>query len=316
MLIILKKIPAGLMIFPMLLGMLIHTFCPNIVEIGSFTTATFSNTAAATIMGVQLLCIGSQLQIIKLQQVVKRGGILLLSKLLLGVFIIVSARMIGGKQEIADACILAVLCGATNINGSIYLSLVTAYGDEIDGAAVALLSLTNGPFVTMILLGAAGMVHFSAISLAATIMPIVVGIVLGNLSKTFREFLKPGVQLLLPFIGWTLGMGIDLNDIFRAGISGTFLSIFVIAAGSVFTYLCDCYVIKRPGYAGLATCATGANAIAVPAAIAMVDSTWLPYVGEATAQIAATVVMSAIVVPIIVGIFIKKERKNNVKECT
>ena len=43
----LKKIPAGMMVVPMLLGAFINTFIPEIVNIGSFTTAVFTNAASA-----------------------------------------------------------------------------------------------------------------------------------------------------------------------------------------------------------------------------------------------------------------------------
>ena len=59
---VLNKVPAGLMIIPMFVGIIIHSFCPGILEIGSFTTAVFSGEGAITIMGVQLLCLGSQLR--------------------------------------------------------------------------------------------------------------------------------------------------------------------------------------------------------------------------------------------------------------
>ena len=47
-----NKIPAGLMIVPLFMGILINTFCPRVLQIGSFTTATFSNAGAASFMGV------------------------------------------------------------------------------------------------------------------------------------------------------------------------------------------------------------------------------------------------------------------------
>ena len=39
----LKKIPAGMMVVPMLLGAFINTFFPQITGIGSFTTAIFTS---------------------------------------------------------------------------------------------------------------------------------------------------------------------------------------------------------------------------------------------------------------------------------
>ncbi|MDD3141804.1 MAG: 2-keto-3-deoxygluconate permease [Lachnospiraceae bacterium] len=305
---VLKKVPAGLMIIPMFIGIIIHTFCPGVLEIGSFTTATFSNTAAATFMGMQLLCLGSQMQLKGLRAAVKRGGVLLMSKVLLGVGFALIIGKIGGHAGIFQISLLAFICAITNINGSIYLSLVTTYGDEADGATVAILSLSNGPLLTLIVLGMSGFANFSFISLIAVIVPIGLGLLLGNINEELKLFLRPGVQLLLPFIGFTLGAGIDLKDVLLAGSKGIMLSVIVIVVGGSFTYLCDRWLAKRPGYAGLATCATGANAIGVPAAVALVDRSWEPYVASAATQIAAAVVIGAIVIPFVVGIFIKRKR--------
>ena len=99
---LLKKVPAGLVRIPMFIGIIIHTFCPGILEIGSFTTATFSNTAAATFMGMQLLCLGSQMQLRGLRAAAKRGGILLFSKVLLGIGFVFLIGNIGGPEGISQ----------------------------------------------------------------------------------------------------------------------------------------------------------------------------------------------------------------------
>lgn len=295
------------MVVPMFLGMLIYSFFPEVLEIGSFTTATFSHEAASTVMGVQLFCLGSQLQLKEMKTVARRGGVLLVSKLVLGILSVLLIKNIFGNQGIWGISLLAVCCSITNVNGSIYLSLVSVYGDEADGATVPVLALTNGPFLTLIVLGISGAAHFSPISLIATVVPVAVGMLLGNISGEIKNFLKPGIQLLLPFIGFTLGAGIDVKTVFRAGAAGLLLSVFVIVVGGIFTYFCDRVFAGRPGYAGLASCATGANAIGVPAAIALADPVWNMYVAEAAAQIAAAVVVSALVIPFLVEKTKKRE---------
>ena len=52
----LKKIPAGMMVVPMLLGAIINTFLPEVTNIGSFTTAVFTSAGAHTAIGIQLFC--------------------------------------------------------------------------------------------------------------------------------------------------------------------------------------------------------------------------------------------------------------------
>ena len=70
----LQKVPAGLMLVPLLMGAVIHTFFPNVLEIGGLTTAAFSNAGAATCMGLQLFCLGTILQLKDMPAVLKRGG--------------------------------------------------------------------------------------------------------------------------------------------------------------------------------------------------------------------------------------------------
>ncbi len=70
----LKKFPAGMMIVPLIIGACINTFCPDIVQIGGLTTATFSNAGAATAMGIQLFCLGTTLRVSEVGSVFKRGG--------------------------------------------------------------------------------------------------------------------------------------------------------------------------------------------------------------------------------------------------
>ena len=48
----LKKIPAGMMVVPMLLGAIINTFLPEVTNIGSFTTAVFTSAGANTAIGI------------------------------------------------------------------------------------------------------------------------------------------------------------------------------------------------------------------------------------------------------------------------
>ena len=68
----LKKIPAGMMVVPMLLGAFINTFFPQITGIGSFTTAVFTSAGANTAIGIQLFCLGTTLQFREMGGVVKR----------------------------------------------------------------------------------------------------------------------------------------------------------------------------------------------------------------------------------------------------
>lgn len=127
----LKKVPAGMMIVPLLIGAILNTFCSSILQVGSLTTATFSNAGAATAMGIQLVCLGTTLRFNELGSVLKRGGVLLISKFVAGAVIGIVVGKVFGTDGFLGLSALAIICAVTNSNGSVYLSLMQSYGDEV-----------------------------------------------------------------------------------------------------------------------------------------------------------------------------------------
>ena len=65
-------------------GAIINTFLPEVTNIGSFTTAVFTSAGANTAIGIQLFCLGTTLRVRDMGGVVKRGGVLLISKFVIG----------------------------------------------------------------------------------------------------------------------------------------------------------------------------------------------------------------------------------------
>ncbi len=295
----LKKVPAGMMIVPLLIGAFMNTFFPQFGEMGSYTTAVFSNAGAATAIGIQLFCLGTTLQLSDMPKVFKRGGILLISKFIIGAVIGIAVGKIFGMAGVFGLTTLSIISAVTNSNGSIYLSLMQTYGDESDCASMALLSLNDGPLFTLIALGASGLANVPIKALIATIIPIAVGMVLGNLDKSLTEFLSPAGAILIPFVGYCLGSGINLTNVVKGGPQGVILGLITVFIGGPFIVACDRLIGRRPGYAGWAVATTAGNAVAVPAAVALVDPAWEPYVATATTQVASAVVVTAILVPIL-----------------
>lgn len=302
----LKKVPAGMMIVPMFLSALINTFFPDMLQIGSFTTAVFTSAGTAAVLGVQLVCMGAQLRVKELAEVVRRGGVLLLSKYVIGAIIGIIVGKVFGMVGIFGLTTLAIISAITNSNGSMYLALNVEYGDEVDQTAMSLLAINDGLFLTLVTLGASGLAQIPITSLIAVIVPIIFGMIIGNIDKKMSEFLEPGIGLLLPFVGITLGAGIDVKGIVAGGAPGILLGIITVCISGPFVVLCDKIFNKRPGYAGWAVSSTAGNAIAVPAVVASIDANWAPYVTAATTQVAASTVMTAILIPIITAWWAKK----------
>lgn len=301
-----KKVPAGMMVVPLLLGCLMNTFFPDALQIGGLTTALFSNAGSSTSVGILLFCMGTTLQVKDMPAVLKRGGLLLISKFIIGAVLGILIGKIFGTAGFLGLTSLSVICAVTNSNGSVFFALMTEFGDEKDCACMPILALNDGPFLTLIALGASGMADIPFLSLVAALIPILAGMLLGNLDKKVADFFGPVSSAIIPFTGFTLGAGINLSSILKGGLSGILLSFITIFIGGGFIMLCDRFIGKRPGYAGWAVATTAGNAVAVPAAVALADPSLQSIASTATVQIAASTVISALLVPVIVGWWAKK----------
>ncbi len=302
----LKKIPAGMMVVPLLLGSIITTVFPNIWEIGGLTAALFSSAGTNTLLGAQLFCMGTALQVKDMPAVLKRGGVLLVAKFLIGAGIGIAVGKMFGDAGFFGLSTLAIVSAVTNSNGSVYLTLMGNYGDRADAGCFPLLALNDGPFFTLVALGASGLANIPIMSLVAAIIPVALGMVIGNLDHGMRDIFAPMGTAIIPLIGFALGTGINLMNIVKGGVSGILLGLITVFVGGAFIVLCDRFISRRPGYAGWAVATTAGNAVAVPAAVALVDPTLETVAATATVQVAASVVISCILVPIITNWWAKK----------
>ena len=302
----LKKVPAGMMVIPLLLGSLIVTIFPNAFEIGGLTAAVFSSAGTNTLLGAQLFCMGTALSVKDMPKVLKRGGVLLLAKFAIGAGIGILVGKVFGAAGFLGLTPLAIICAVTNSNGSVYLTLMGEYGDEADCGCFPLLALNDGPFFTLVALGASGLANIPFQSLIAAIIPIALGMLLGNLDKGLRDLFAPMGSAIIPLIGFALGTGINLTNVLKGGFPGILLGLITVFVGGGFILLCDKFITRRPGYAAWAVATTAGNAVAVPAAVALIDTAWEPYVATVTVQVAASVVVSCILAPIITSWWAKK----------
>jgi 2-keto-3-deoxygluconate permease len=300
-----QKVPGGLMVIPLFLGALVNLLFPQLLDIGGMTTATFKS-GAGSFIGASLMCVGSQITITKIGEPLKRGFVLLVAKFLAGFVSTLVVARIWGPNGIIGLTPLMLLAAVTNSNGGMYLGLMSQFGDENDLGAQSLLGINDGPFLTLIGMGLAGLASFDAIALLASVGPLIVGIILGNLDKDIKKFLEPGVLFTLPFLAFCLGTGLNLKNIFTGGVTGILLGLVVVALSALFIFPADRFILKRPGYAAFALCTTAGNAVAVPAIIAQIDPSLQGQVDAATAAVATAVIVTAIVTPVITSYAVKK----------
>ena len=309
----LDKIPGGMMVVPLLLAATINTFFPNALRIGGFTESLFVN-GASTLIALFLFIAGSQISVKNVGVSLGKGASLLALKWVVGAAVGLIAYLLADSNGLfIGMAPLAIIAAMTNSNGGMYMAIVGQYGKEDDKAAYSLLALNDGPFLTMIALsifGTMGFVDgmFSAKSFIAVLLPIVIGMVLGNLDTDLKAFLTKGSDMLIPFFAFALGMGINFSAIIDGGLAGILLGVITVVFTGGTGYLLFKWIGWNP-LVGAAEGTTAGNAVATPAAIVAANASFAEFADIATVQIAASVVTTAILLPIAIGFLAKRLEK-------
>jgi 2-keto-3-deoxygluconate permease len=235
--------------------------------------------------------------------ILKKGGVLLGTKVGIAALAGVIAAQFLGEGMIsggvfAGLSVLAIVAAMNDTNGGLYMALMGQFGKKEDVGAYSIMSLESGPFLTMVTLGVAGLSTFPWQTLVGAILPLVVGMILGNLDKELREFLGRAVPVLVPFFAFALGAGLNLQNVWKAGLLGIVLGVAVVAVTGIALWIAD-RLSGGNGIAGLAAASTAGNAAGVPAAVAAANSAYAPVAPAATALVASCVIVTAILVPIV-----------------
>lgn len=306
-----QKVPGGLMVIPLLLGATINTFVPQVLEIGGFTTALFKDSATALI-ALFVLCNGAQIDVRQAGKPLYKGVVLTTVKFLIGAIVGWIVGRTYGNAGILGLTPLALIGAMTNSNGGLYAALAGQYGDSTDVGAISILSLNDGPFFTMVAFGVTGLANIPFMAFVAVLIPIVIGFILGNLDQELREFLKKGTVILIPFFAFPLGAGLDFRTIIQAGLPGLILGVLVTILTGLGGYF-STRLFGEKKAVGAAIGTTAGNAVGTPAALALADPSLQEYVASSTAQIAAAIIVTAILCPLLVSYLSKLEDKNLAK---
>jgi 2-keto-3-deoxygluconate permease len=305
-----KKLPGGVLLAPAIIGILLNTFFPDALKIGGFTTALFKASTTG-FLALFMLCAGSQIDVKKAKVALAKGAVLTITKILIGACIGLLIGKVFGNSGIFGLSLLAIIPAMTNSNSSLFAVLSSENGDDTDVGAVSVVALNNGPLFTMLILGASGFASIPVISFVAVLIPVIVGFILGNLDPDWRELLSHG-HMLIPFLGFSIGASLNLQTILNAGVPGLILGIITL----VFTGLGGYFVYgifhgKRAVGAAIGT--TAGIASATPMALAAIDPTFAPFASSATVQVSASVIITALLCPLLVNYLGKREKNRHPK---
>jgi 2-keto-3-deoxygluconate permease len=281
-----NRVPGGLVVCPLFLGMVINTFFPHLLKIGGYTEG-LSGIGHPTFLGMYLFAVGTKMTIRASPKMFKRGfGILMTKVGLATIFALVVAKLFHGS--ILGLSTLAIVVAMSDTNGGMFLALTSAMGDNDDAGTYVPQSIETGPFLTMVIFVGAGLANIPWLDMVSVIAPIFVGALLGNLDNDMRNFFGSHEPIIVPFMAFTLGQNINLRSVLTAGLPGILLGIMVFTVtgfccivadkllggggnrgGSCLEHggkFCNCPASHRPGGPQLCgDCASGDGSSCCPA---------------------------------------------------
>ena len=293
---IVKKIPAGSFIVPLLLSAIVNTILISFHANNGVKSIT--PIASLIIFSIVMLSAGMQIRFKSAPVLLGRSAVLLFTKFFAGFLIGLIVAKSFGTVGFLGVSSLACICAITNSNGGIYLNLVNEYGNADDAMTYSLLAFNDGPYLTMIAMSAAGLAVIPFKSILISFSPMLLGLIIGNIFPRVGKYARIVLGVSLIFYAVVLGFGINLFNVVAAGIGGIILGVIAVIGSGIFLVFADRYINHRPGYGGAAVASVAGNAVATPGLIAAVDSSWLPYVESATAAVSAAVVVCAILTPL------------------
>lgn len=346
----LRRIPGGLMIVPLLVGAVLSTIdrahltpvqhvlrslgaAPvasksgdgevyEFLQIGGFATA-LTGAGATTLIAMFLVCVTSQMNFRIGKRAVKKGLIITTAKFLVAIACGFALAIASDPYEgWLGLSLMTVIAAMSNGNGGLYLALTGMYGDRSDVGAISVISLNDGPFLTLLALGILGE-RFPFAAFLAVLLPMAVGFGLGQSSEVIQRFLAPGEKLCIPFFAFALGTTMNLG-VFLDGdvlVGGAVLGFSTVALTGTAATIALRLAGERSSIAGFAEASTAGNAIQTPLAVALAAGLaneaseaairYAQIMPRAMAQISVSVILTALLCPFVVAYIAKSQAARN-----
>lgn len=302
-----QKIPAGTLLIPIAIGAVLNTFVPQIFQIGDPVQSMFTGDGMSAFVGLQLFFTGTQLRLQDLKSTAKRGVPLVVFKYLLTYGLSFLVLQIFGLEGFLGISFLAFTAAFTSSNASLYLGTIQPYCDQADEAIFGIFVLFSSPVIPMLFLSSlGGQQNIDFMPTISLIVPFVFGFILGNLDSEFRKMFAQGNNVILPFIGFQFGSYINLFDAVQEIPTGLLLTICIYLLSMGPQFLFDRKVLKRPGYASIASISIAGVGLAIPILAGEASAMYQPFAEKAVAQLALVMLLTTFITPFITKFAMKK----------
>ncbi len=298
----LSKIPSANILIPLLLGCLLNTLFPSLfLTLGSFTAGVTINGTSA-LVGAFFVIVGTTISFKSAPAAAARGAIIIVTKNVVTIAVALLVLYVFG-DNLFGLSSMVILSACMVANAAMYAGLTDELGTEVERGAIAVTTLVVGPPVTMIVLGAAGQAPLGW-TLVGAVLPIIVGIVIGNVSPGLKKQFSVALPAIITLVFFAMGSTMTFGQLVQGGLPGILLGVICSVVFAIPTVLVD----RATGGTGTAisSCA-GAN-VATPAAMASVNEAAYggAVLATATAQVAACAIVTAILTPLVTAWVYKK----------
>ena len=116
------RIPGDIMLYPLLVGLLLNSFCPQVLAVGSFTTAVVKG--SSTIVGLLLIFMGASINLRAIPEALKTGVVVLVPKLALSIAFGLGVAAFWGNNFFGLSA-LSIIGGIAFCNVALYSGIMT-----------------------------------------------------------------------------------------------------------------------------------------------------------------------------------------------
>lgn len=323
---ILNKVPGGRIIIPLIIGSIVVSICDAFgvkdpwAMVGSPAMYLFSSKGITIVLGFMLFFTGTQIDVRKMKPMLTRGFPLLLLRL--GIAYALSFLFFYFTKDLGNVWIgisfVTFTSCLTSTNAGMFMGLVNPYGDDADYSYFGILLLTALPAFPMLLIQGSQGGEVDYMSMISILLPILFGMLLGNLDPNIRKVFEHGNDVVIPFLGFQFGSAIKIATAMKMIPQGLFLICCWYLVGVLPSFLLEKYVMKRPGYISVACSAMAGVALSIPELVferKIFDNFNEEALDNSLASLALVLVVSSILCPILTELNNKFFYKHHKEYC-